>query len=230
MKMKRLLLMPLMALCFASATSCSTNVEKYYLDAGGSFHLSPDFPKSGYYKVNQKISFKVMIVTDVTFYPFLNDEMLKSYKSDERLGGYEYYTFNMPGRDSVLAVSSNRFYANREYSFSEIFYTSYILDNRDKVKTVIINEINDENDGATKEIARSEKQSDIDYNIDIIANAKLVKTGNGEIQKKNIDFRDKDGNRLFSMNYDPVFIYREWAYSQCFAFASDDAPSFAISE
>jgi hypothetical protein len=146
--------------------------DEYVLTANKSSNsnISPDFPSSGWYKKGTKISYKVEIVTDVTFYSYLNDERLYCYKDDGFLGGYQYYEFIMPEEESILTLTSDEFYINREYHFNELF--SWINSiNEENVKSIRIEDgyigVNPETANPT--ITYSEDKRDITYNLSVLS-------------------------------------------------------------
>lgn len=153
--------------------------DRYYLDAKplGDKNLSPNFPASGYYGVGQKISFKVEIVTDVSFYVYLNNEKLDYVRTDGVIGGYEYYEFNMPNKDISLGISSSKFYPDREYSLVEVFPSLRALN----TSNVISVSIKDDNDSVVPgsyptTITTSTDKRDITYNVDLLSKPILIKT------------------------------------------------------
>ena len=146
------------------------------VNKGSNLDISSDFPTTGWYKKGTKFSFKVEIVTDVTFYCYLNDELLNYYKDDGILGGYQYYEFIMPEKGSTLVLTSEKFYANREYHFNEVF--SYInLLTKENIKGIKVedgyNGINPET--ANPEIRYSEDIRDIEYNLNYLKNETITK-------------------------------------------------------
>lgn len=121
---KKIIIIPLITIAF-SLTGCSLipylsnglsstsseSVEKkeeYYLDVKPLQNQSicPDLPKPKKYEVGALIAFKIENVTDVTFYPCLDDKELDYVRDDGTLGGYRYFEFKMPNHDAYLEIRS----------------------------------------------------------------------------------------------------------------------------
>ena len=151
----------------------------YLLRVSGNSNASPDSPKTGHYAPGHKFSFKVEHVTDLTFYAYLNKELLTPVKDDGTLGGYSFYEFEMPSQDSALVITSDEFYVYRPYSFAEVFSWVNAI-TKDTLKGVRIEDgyigINPETSNPT--IKYSEDERDIDYNLMVLETEPLIKTEN----------------------------------------------------
>ena len=149
---------------------------QYTLTVQGGSNVSPDLPESGMYDEGEKISFKIEIVTDVTFHAYLNYELLKPVRDDETLGGYAYYEFNMPSQNSTLAITGDDFYLDKPYSFEEVFPWVSRL-SKQTLKGILIEDgyigVNPETANPT--VRYSEDERDIDYNLSILKNDPLIK-------------------------------------------------------
>ena len=93
----------------SSSSSESIEIEEgYYLSVKPlqDQSICPDLPKAKRYKEGTLISFKILHVTDVTFYPCLDDQELDYIRDDDIVGGYAYYEFEMPNHDAYLEIRS----------------------------------------------------------------------------------------------------------------------------
>lgn len=154
----------------------------YLLRVSGNSNASPDLPKTGHYAPGHKFSFKVEHVTDLTFYAYLNKELLTPVKDDGTLGGYSFYEFEMPSQDSALVITSDEFYVYRPYSFAEVFSWVNAI-TKDTLKGVRIEDgyIGVDPETANPTIKYSEDERDIDYNLMVLEKEPLVKTGNQHV-------------------------------------------------
>lgn len=154
---------------------------EYRLTVNASSDISPNAPTSGYYPKDYKFSFKVAIVTDVTFYVYLNDEKLISVKSDDSLGGYTYYEFLMPAENSVLSITGDRFAVDRDYTFAEVFYWANEITEENVVGIKIEDGYIGVNPAeAVAQVRYSEDKRDIEYNVNIIKN-RILRPGSYNI-------------------------------------------------
>ena len=221
----------------AGLSACNMSNDKdgvhYYLHVNGvSKDICPNLPKEGWYKKGKKISFKTQIVTDVSFYAFLNNEILDYVRCDDYLGGYYYYEFKMPAQETFLAISSNRFYVDREYSFSEAlpYSVNSILYYKNEISEIVI-ETEDIEEPSTI-CQRSNDPRDIEYNIGIIENEKLRRVSNEPslhdfTHTAKITFYVTDGPEI-TIDFKPYIIYQEFAYSEYFVFANQSCQGFLI--
>lgn len=148
--------------------------EEYYLTVEGGTSVASGLPNSGYYVEGYKFMFRIEIVTDVSFYAYLNGEKLTPYIVGESLGDFDCYTFRMPSSNSTLTITSDPFFGKTDLKFDEIFYW---VDNltEENVKGIQIETapIGVDPDSITPEVKYSEDERDIAYNLNIWKNAHL---------------------------------------------------------
>lgn len=211
--------------------ACNTtnnNVKQYYLHVDSvDSSICPDLPKSGLYNEKDKISFKVKTVTDVTFYAFLNEERLIGW-GEEVVGGYMHYEFEMPSMESYLTINSNLFYQDREYTFVEVISdVGVILAQKESIVSV---QIVTEDITSEDVLVESYDKRDIDYNLNILQNEKLVKTSmpskSDYKHTKTIYFIYDNGNKS-SIRYIPVIDYWDFSHPTFFKLANEEI-SFKI--
>ncbi|MCQ2772649.1 MAG: hypothetical protein MJ238_05205 [Bacilli bacterium] len=160
-------------------TSSVTNISdstKYHLSViSTALPVSPNFPKEGDYEAGHIFEFKVEIVTDISFIPYLNDEPLKSIKEDSK-EGYTYYSFTMPECDSTLRLSDDPYYLDKSYYLMDIYYWAKEM-TQFTLKKVEIEDgylgVNPET--ATPTVRTSERTEDIVYNINVLKIEPIVK-------------------------------------------------------
>lgn len=193
--------------------------------------VSPDFPSSGWYKKGTKISYKVENVADITFYSYLNNEILEPYKDDGVLSGYKYYEFTMPEQGSMLVLTSDIFYVYREYSFNELFpWVSSI--NKDNVKGIRIEDgyIGVDPETANPEIRYSEDIRDIEYNLTVLEEP-LIKYGQN-IEPggsyRNVTFVLKETEHTIQIINGKIF-WNDFSNYQYFRFDRTPSITFDIS-
>ena len=206
--------------------------DEYSLTANkpSNSNISPDFPSSGWYKKGTKISYKVEIVTDVTFYSYLNNEILQCYKDDGVLGGYKYYEFIMPEQGSTLTLTTDKYYVDREYHFNELFPWVSSLDEKN-IKGIRIEDgyigVNPET--ATPTISYSEDKRDISYNLSVL-NEPLKKANydvaGGSYRK--VYFILEESEYCISVNNGKI-LWNDFSSYQYFRFDRTPTISFAIS-
>ena len=216
----------------STLVACNTtnnNAKQYYLHVDDSVDPSicPDLPKSGLYNEKERISFKVKTVTDVTFYAFLNEERLLGW-GEEVVGGYIHYEFEMPSMESYLTINSNLFYQDREYTFNEVISdVGPILAQKEFIVSV---QIVTEDITSEDVLEESYDQRDIDYNLNILQNEKLVKTSmpskSDYKHTKTIYFIYDNGNKS-SIRYIPVIDYWDFSNPTFFKLANEEV-SFEI--
>lgn len=213
----------------STSVACSTtnnDVKQYYLHVDNfDFSICPDLPKSGLYNEKDKISFKVKTVTDVTFYVFLNEERLFGW--GEVIGDYMHYEFEMPSMESYLTINSNLYYQDREYAINEVVQgVDYIFNNINKITSV---SIQSHNLGEDDVVVTSDDKRDIEYNVNILKNEKLVKASTPSKSDykhtKTISFMIND--RVSSLQYEPRIEYRDFSNPTFFTFANEEI-SFRI--
>ena len=229
---KLFLILSSLFISVSTLVACNTtnnNAKQYYLHVDDSVDPSicPDLPKSGLYSEKEKISFKVKTVTDVTFYAFLNEERLNGW-GEEVVGGYIHYEFEMPSMESYLTINSNLFYQDREYTFNEVISdVGPILAQKEFIVSV---QIVTEDITSEDVLDESYDQRDIDYNLNILQNEKLVKTSmpskSDYKHTKTIYFIYDNGNKS-SIRYIPVIDYWDFSNPTFFTFANEEV-SFEI--
>ena len=128
MKYKSLIAISLFASIF-TLVGC----EKGYYDESGVYHeqnnsyqLEVDYqgheslckngPSSNKYLEGTKFSFRIAIVTDSEFHPYLNGERLSPVNGKD---DYKHYEFRMPSKDSTLVIDDN-YLTGKDYSLIEI--------------------------------------------------------------------------------------------------------------
>lgn len=227
--MKKIVGLAFLSIGLVMIPSCKEGeVEKYHLTIQQTNDsISPDFPKDGEYTAGKIISFKVEIVTDVSFIPYLNNEKLVYTKEDGSVGGYKYYSFKMPDHDSTLAISGDHFYIDKNYSFNELYYWVANL-NEDNVKGIKIEEDHPADNSYSAYTSRySEKKEDIKYNLDILNNQKLVKANDVEFthetRSKDVTFICSNDTEYKLEIWDGIIVWRDFSSSQCFRFADNTA-------
>lgn len=215
----------------STLVACNTtnnNTKQYYLHVDNfDSSICPDLPKSGLYNEKDKISFKVKTVTDVTFYAFLNEERLFGW-GEEVVGGYIHYEFEMPSMESYLTINSNLFYQDREYTFNEVISdVGPILAQKEFIVSV---QIVTEDITSEDVLVESYDKRDIDYNLNILQNEKLVKTSmpskSDYKHTKTIHFIYDNGNKS-SIRYIPVIDYWDFSHPTFFKLANEEI-SFEI--
>ena len=220
MKTKTLLLFGLMSLTL-TVTACDkedASISKYHLTIDSkTTDLCVGLPKEGDYKENTKFSFKIKIVTDVSFYAYLNNEKLTPTKDDMSLNGYKYYEFTMPASDVTLGIG-DEIYVDREYSMNELHIFSV---SKDMVTAVEI-----EDGGVnppfayTPAVQYSTDTRDIEYNCSIFWLKQLVKTdlcvSDGWYKK--VTFYFSNGEKTSYRYENDLFIYRSFSNRQSFTF------------
>ena len=238
MKLHKLILITASLFAMTGITACSgmSNDKDgihYYLHVEGpGKEICPNLPKEGWYRKNKKITFKTTIVTDVSFYVFLNNEILDYVHSGDHIGDYYYYEFKMPAKETFLAISSNRFYVSREYSFSEVnFWADAIVSNKSNITEIVIEE-EDIDEESNNNVTRSNDSRDIEYNIDILENEKLTRVLDEPslhdfAHTKKITFILDDGVDC-TIDFFPYVVYQEWAYNEYFTFANKECQGFII--
>ena len=203
----------------------TNQAQKHHLNVIQDSSLSLDTPESGDYQENYRFSFKTEIVTDLTTYVFLNDELLPSIRSDDTLGGYTYYEFMMPKQDSTLVITNNKFYVNKYYSFAEVFPWVNEL-NKYNLKGVRIEDgtLGTDPSKVKSNIRYSEDERDIAYNLSVLKNEPLVKV---------VASQDVEGGSYRIVTYvvsetqwhqiiieNGLVIYQDFSSSQRFRFDS----------
>lgn len=209
----------------STLVACATtnNAKQFYLHVDSvDSSICPDLPKSGLYNEKDKISFKVKTVTDVTFYVFLNEERLFGW-GEEVVGGYMHYEFEMPSMESYLTINSDPYYQDREYAFNEVVYgVDYIIYNISNITSV---SIQSHNLGVDDVVVTSYDKRDIEYNVKILKNEKLVKASmpskSDYKHTKTISFMINV--QVSSLQYEPRIEYRDFSNLTFFTFAGGES-------
>ncbi|MCQ2798803.1 MAG: hypothetical protein MJ220_02870 [Bacilli bacterium] len=195
----------------------------YHLEVKGSRNLSPNLPRSGNYRAGHVFKFKVEMVTDVSFNPWLNNDRLLS--TDQR-DMYEYYTFRMPNFDSTLTLTSEHFFVDREYSFSEVCWGIEYL-NKETVTGIEMKNTRyisyDEREVTT---VYSDDIRDIEYNIDIL-NQPLVKADPDLVPNSGLwheirYLRGEEDRAYWFEMFEGFVFWKDWGSSQLFKIAGDN--------
>ena len=203
--------------------------QDYRLTVNGA-DVSPDAPESGQYKVGHLFSFKVEIVTDVTFHVFLDQEEVIKWKTDGILGGYDYFEFMMPSRDCTLTITGDKYFADRDYDFSELFFWAKWIDETN-LKGIQTEDgyIGVDPETAETVVRYSEDERDLSYNLDIIKNGKLRKAidyqeAEGGWYRKVTFFRDDETGFSFEiLNGNYINLLLDWSSSpQAFEFVDGE--------
>lgn len=223
---KLFLILSSLFISVSTLVACNTtnNAKQYYLHVDSvDSSICPDLPKSGLYNEKEKISLKVKVVTDVTFYVFLNEERLFGW-GEEVVGGYIHYEFEMPSMESYLTINSNLFYQDREYTFNEVISgVGPILAQKEFIVSV---QIVTEDITSEDVLEESYDKRDIDYNLNILQNEKLVKTSmpskSDYKHTKTIYFIYDNGNKS-SIRYIPVIEYWDFSNPTFFTFANGES-------
>ena len=238
MKLHKLILITASLFAITGITACSgmSNDKDgihYYLHVEGpGKEICPNLPKEGWYRKNKKITFKTTIVTDVSFYVFLNNEVLDCVRSGDHIGDYCYYEFKMPAQETFLAISSNRYYVSRDYSFSEVnFWADNIINSKSSIDEITIEEEDVFNE-SNNNVVHSKDPRDIEYNVAILENEKLTRvldepSKHDFAHTKKIVFIFDDGTE-YTIDFFPYIIYQEWAYNEYFTFANIECQGFMI--
>ena len=204
--------------------------EFYRLTVNGvSEDICPDAPKSGAYVEGTKFSFKILCVTDMAFYPYLDDLRIKPTKDSYELGQYSYYSFEMPNYDATLTITGSQFFYDKEYSISQISGFSI---NADAVNKVSLEKGYLGVDPATANptITYSEDREDIAHNVAVIMNPYMVKTDEqmpegGRYVK--VTFYCNNGLEKSITIENGLYVFRDFANYQIFTF-QNLAPMFEI--
>ncbi len=223
---KLFLILSSLFISVSTLVACNTtnNAKQYYLHVDSvDSSICPDLPKSGLYNEKEKISLKVKVVTDVTFYVFLNDERLNYDRREDQIGGYEYYEFEMPSMESYLTINSDLYYQDREYDFNEVVYgVDYIINNINNITSV---SIQIHNLGEDDVVVTSYDKRDIEYNVNILKNEKLVKdlmpSKSDYKHTKTISFMIND--QVASLQYEPRIEYWDFSNPTFFTFANGES-------
>lgn len=183
-------------------SSSLQEAKKYKLNVTGigvTLKVSPDLPKEGEYEEGNKFSFKVKIIQDHQYVPYLNDVALEPFKSDSIVDGFNYYSFDMPAYDCTLNITDDPFFLDKSYSFSDIF--TWVLEiTEDSLKGV---EIETGYVGVDKEtnpptIRYSEEQEDLAYNLDVLKTEKVVRLAGAELPEggsyRTVTYKVKSGS------------------------------------
>ena len=203
---------------------------KYQLTVdSGSKDICPDAPKTGMYAEGTKFSFKILTVTDVTFYPYLDDLRIKPTKENFELGQYSFYEFEMPNRDVTLTITSDKFFYDKEYSIYQISGTSISPENVIKV-SLEQGYIGVDPATANPTVTYSEDREDIEYNASIVMLPYMIKTdrrmppgGNYET----ITFYFDEGVETSVTIQNNLYVYRSFSNYQNYTF-KEGAPRFEI--
>ncbi len=110
----------LIFICFTVLPLVSCVSSRYNLEVLGNDDYVINLPKNGKYKVGEIFKFKIERITDTDLCVFFNNEYIEAINGED--SNFNYYEIKMPNVDSKLVVTSDRFYVNRGYAFSEIFY------------------------------------------------------------------------------------------------------------
>ncbi len=227
---KLFLILSSLFISVSTLVACNTtnNAKQYYLHVDSvDSSICPDLPKSGLYNEKDKISFKVKTVADEIYYAFLNGERLYGWQA-EVVGGDIHYEFEMPSMESYLTINSNLFYQDREYTFNEVSSSvGPILAQKEFIVSV---QIVTEDITSEDVLEESYDKRDIDYNLNILQNEKLVKTSmpskSDYKHTKTIYFIYDNGNKS-SIRYIPVIEYWDFSNPTFFTFANGES-SFRI--
>ena len=183
MRTKKLIILPLVALSFSIGACDSSDkgyVERtnhinpadlYTLTVEGSTSMIIGNVKSGQYQLGRKFSFQMQPVTDVTFYPYLDDVRLEPASYDKY--GYPIYEFEIRG-NCVLTISSDFFFINKTYTLKEIYPSSGLLTG-DTVYKVIIESGTYGTSEENVTTVESFDREDINYNVDVYFNEPFLK-------------------------------------------------------
>ena len=212
--------------------SSSEKPAMYHLAVAGIKDASLDLPKRGHYQSGEMLSFSIEIVTDVTFKPFLNGSMLESVRDDAVVGGYAYYEFEMPCKDSILEIKADKFSEDRFYSFGELFEWAGLL-NEGNVKGI---RIESESIGVDPQYVHVETQysedaRDISYNLDLL-NEPLAKTdvsSEGGWLKR-VFFVTENGEYRLTVE-SGILIWDDcYSFQRFCCLANDSTPSYLLFE
>lgn len=206
------------------------NNVKYQLTVdGGSKDICPNAPKSGMYAEGTKFSFKILSVTDVTFYPYLDDLRIKPTKESFELGQYSFYEFEMPNHDATLTITGDKFFYDKEYSISQI--SGFTID-PERINKVSLEQgyIGVDPETANPTITYSEDREDIEYNASVVMLPSMIKTdykmppgGDYAI----MTFYFDDGMKTSITIQNNLYVYRSFSNYQNFTFKKG-APRFEI--
>lgn len=177
MKIKKLLLIPIIALPF-TLSGCG---EKYYLsvECQSDFvkSLTKDVPKSGYYRSGKKFTFKVEMLCDADVYVYQNN---KSFSDVQYEGNYAIYSFTMPKENTTLAITMDDFYLDKEYRITQLYFVPwhnppiFTVDELSRIElTTYIDGISPEIKNPVKYV--SEDIRDFEYNLNVIKNKTVTK-------------------------------------------------------
>ncbi|MBO7614845.1 MAG: hypothetical protein J6T15_04025 [Bacilli bacterium] len=122
--------------------------------------------RSGKYDNGHKFKFKLKSVTDVTFYAYLDDEKLKPVDYDSN--GLAIFEFTILG-SSVLTISSDLFFADKEYRLKEIFPNYELLNGATVYKVTIETGTYNASEDSVNVIDSFDKD-DINYNLNLYFN------------------------------------------------------------
>lgn len=197
--------------------------EKYYLEVTNPYPVSSDSvvreaPTSGYYYAGTILTLKIERVYDWGVDPYFNDKfVLEEDITGDNYGPYKIYKIEMPAHDSTLVLSSTRFYKDREYDFSEVFYEIPFI-KEDKITSVEIETVYSldtpkyTSSGTViwteSEIISSDDQNDIDFNLGLL-NKKLVNAKESDLpQNEEIKtFRFCSNESTYSIHFCENIVY-----------------------
>ena len=181
MKLNKLIALPLLSIALTIG-----GCKQGYYDADGSYHeqknsyqLTVDtfcnaghckgLPTSKSYLEGTKFSFKIEIVLDAEFHPYLDGEQLSPVKEKDY---YKFYEFRMPSKDSILQIDDN-FLTGKDYSLLDL----HLLNNdftQEEIKCVEVSTAGHVQ--SWNETRYSEDPRDIEYNYSILSLKQLRKT------------------------------------------------------
>lgn len=165
----------------------------YALTVQGDTNLCYDLPKSGYYTFGTEFKFRVAEVTDISFHAFINNiEILPS--REQQYKGFQQFDFAMPDRDSTLTVTSDPFYADREYQLKELVpWVSSLL--KSQLEEVVLESGSQGVDPSkySPKIQKSKDARDLDFNYLFLQKALFRKATRLE--------EEIDGGTYFRLTY-----------------------------
>lgn len=191
--------------------------------------ICPDAPKQGQHAGLELIKFKILCVTDVTFYAFLDNERLTPVQEANRLGYYSYYEFLMPEHDATLTITSERYFVDKDYSLSEVSPVGVSPSQVNKIK-LEQGYIGVDPETANPTVTYSVDREDIEYNADITTGPYLVKSDDPMPQGGSyvtVTFYYNSGAESSITIENDMYIIRSFSGLQLFKFKKD-APRFEI--
>lgn len=183
----------------------------YALTVQGDTDLCYGLPKSGYYTFGTDFEFRIAEVTNISFHAFINNnEILPSH--EQKYKGFLQFDFVMPEQDSILTVTADPFYSDREYQLKELVPWVSSL-SRSQLEEVVLESGSQGVDPSKHppEIQKSRDTRDLDFNYLFLQKALFRKATRLEAEIDGgtyfqVTYIQKDGNE-YSLRLSNLFFH-----------------------